>query len=177
MAENSRLIKPSTKNDYDPEKRTYPKTAARLFKWTEPETSSGLERTLLLRLQQFESSDGLKQSFIENEAIFHKQCLNKYDKLKLAREREKAKKRGNSESVGSSGEGGLVSPSKFTRLSRKAPTFSKLCFFCEGKDDLTTVTTLAFDNSIRKMAGTLEDSKLLTKLAEGKLVTFYIHVS
>ena len=106
----SPLIKPSTKNDYTPEKSTYPTTAEQLIKWTEPEISSGLERTLLLRLQQFESSYGLKQSFIENEAIFHKQCLNKYDKQKLVREREKAKKRGNSESVGSSGEGGLASP-------------------------------------------------------------------
>ena len=63
-----------------------------------------------------------------------------------------------------------VSRTPPTRKYFEAATFNNACFFCEEKENLHAVTSLSFDESIRKMATQLEDSKLIAKLAAGDMV-------
>lgn len=70
---------------YKPESSSYPTTAGLLFEWMEGENCDRVDGRLRRRMRLFESKQELSRSFIDNEAIFHKLCLNRYDRHKLKR--------------------------------------------------------------------------------------------
>lgn len=67
----------------------------------------------------------------------------------------------------------LMTPPKNTRRSLPAPTFTQACFFCEKPENLICASTKTIDAAVRKMATYLSDTKLISKLAEGKMISKY----
>ena len=61
----------------------------------------------------------------------------------------------------------MVNDGKVTRRSMQAPAFTVACCFGEGEgeEELIQCRILELDEIVRKMAPTLEDSKVLAKLA------------
>ena len=72
---------------YVPETSSYPTTAKLLFQWKD--IPDGLESLLRMRLNKFESDDSLMQAFIENKAVFHKNCQVTYNSQMLDRSMKK----------------------------------------------------------------------------------------
>ena len=67
---------------FDPTKNTYHTTAKNL-KYISTEFQDTLPVKLKKRFLRFKDKNELAKSFMENKAIFHKDCVAKYNKSKL----------------------------------------------------------------------------------------------
>lgn len=125
-------------------------------------------------------SKGIEQTLIENKALWHKSCREKFSNAKL----ERAKKRKLSEIDGdntiysnihdSEGSCSPIKPRRSSVVNSSSSSQSQLyCFFCEQPDSVTNLhaaSTLKVDKNVRDCAHLLQDTKLIAKLSSGDLV-------
>lgn len=106
---------------------------------------------------------GTSETFVQNNALWHKHCHQKFNNSMLERVKLRLKRKRGSQV----GEGEAA-----CRPKRQSTTINTLCTFC---GDMTTdllheFTTFNMDKTIRDMANEMCDSELLVKLSGGDLV-------
>lgn len=113
-------------------------------------------------ISRLDSGNGVANTLMENNAVWHKTCRNKFDSYKLKRaQKRKAKEEAEEE----------PSPVK-TRQRSVSMTRNNNCFFCDaddGKEKLHSAQTDKIDQRVREYAHILQDRLLLGKLSEGDM--------
>ena len=110
-------------------------------------------------MQIYNTQETLVEAFITNHAVFHKKCLNNYDRQKLKRRQK-----------GEMEENDITSP-KPRRQSEQSQNFSAFCFFCDHEGgSLHQCQTLHLNNQVYKIVEAPSDTKLLAKLSEGDMI-------
>lgn len=121
-------------------------------------------------ITRLNSTGGIKETLILNNAKWHKNCYKNCSSLKIERAKRKQQK---------SYTQSLPSPTKhhlrganFASCSLDKESFSQPgCFFCDGVNgELHKAATHDLDYRVRSTAEQIGDSKLLTKLATGDMV-------
>lgn len=113
---------------------------------------------------------GIEKTLRNHRASWHKSCYNKCNTLKLQR----AQKRKSQEEFLTEDPTVLGSPAKtrrktFSELASKSSN-ALSCFFCDGTEgDLHKAETMSITNNVQSAAETLQDYKLIAKLAQGDM--------
>ena len=125
-----------------------------------------LSLSLEKRIRDYKSFKDLTKKLAVEKAIYHKDCLSKYNQSHLDRLKNKRRSEKPCE----------TEPSSSRRLTRRldpALNFADICFFCDNRDGseiLHECRTLYLDMRVRKLAQDMMDTKLLNKLSEGDMV-------
>ena len=102
------------------------------------EEIDSLSRTLKSLCERFETEDELFDELIAKEAVFHKSCINLYDKQKLCRKR-KALLENSKENEELEGNNSEVNPERRAKrrslIQSDKPSKSKTCFLCSRVED------------------------------------------
>ena len=114
-------------------------------------------------VQHYDTQSDLLSAFINNSAIFHKACVNKYDNYMLKRKTMRKKK-----DVPVKNDV-LEKNARLTRQQISASNFTDTCFFCEKGENVHFYQTFSLDRQIRMMTEKVQDTKLIAKLSEGVL--------
>ena len=117
---------------------------------------------LNIDIRRLDSGLGIGETFIANQACWHKSCKNKFDNQKVQR----AIKRRQTQSCGAS------SPVK-TRKEIDTRNCDNLCFFCDKSDqesNLHRVRSLSLDRNVWQYTTDLNKTKLLAKLSAGDMI-------
>ncbi len=120
-----------------------------------------------LNLSALNCGDGIKETFKQREAKFHKSCKDKFNDLKLGRALKRNEK-GNCPEDDSS-----ILPAKIMRssLSTKEEKTQEGCLFCnKSEGSLHRASSSRLDRRVRKCALILEDALLLGKLSAGDMI-------
>ena len=119
-------------------------------------------------LDRLDEGNGIEATFLNNKAMWHKSCYNKFNTTKLRAERRKCSIEDN--------EAETTPARKYTRKSARHEDkmVQDICFFCaEGAstpDPLREVATKCLDYSVRKCAHDLQDEYLLAKLSVADII-------
>lgn len=114
-------------------------------------------------ISKLDEGDGIADTFITQNAKWHKSCKYKFSNLKLQR----AEKRKSVDTPSSS------QPTKFTRKTSGATSLTQdSCFFCgDVSGTLHQASTFNIDARVRKCALQLQDRVLLSKLSAGDMIS------
>ena len=116
-----------------------------------------------INIVRLDSGEGIEVTLKSNKAVWHKRCMNKFDKQKLQRA-QKRKAKEDTEYISS--------PVKTRRSDVGSMERTSSCFFCDddnSNEPLHNVQTDKLDHRIREYAHILQDRKLLGKLSEGDM--------
>ena len=157
---------------FDPTKYTY-HTIAENLKYI----STEFQETLPVKLKKrFKDKNELAKSLMESKAVFHKNCVAKYSKSKLARKRKLFEKEHETEQGRTEAIENLERTStqrKLTRSSISLKNFTPTCFFCD-KDDkdmkLHLCPIFQVQRKIEEIAQEIGDTKVLAKLSAGDMI-------
>ena len=125
---------------------------------------------------QFKDKNELAKSLMENKAVFHKDCVAKYNKSKLAQkrkpfEKEQETEQGRTEAIENLER--TETQGKLTRSSISLKNFTSTCFFCD-KDDrhmkLHLCQVFQVQRKIEEIAQEIGDIKVLAKLSLGDMI-------
>ena len=128
---------------------------------------------------------GIEETLRSHKASWHKSCFNKCNNLKLQRaEKRRYEESIANEKIASPEPAELPSPPKLrVRLQNQAKVEDdnvEICFFCDKADGLMhKASTMDIDTNVRSAANTLQDWRLLGKLAKGDMhaMDAYYHKS
>ena len=113
---------------------------------------------------------------MENKAVFHKDCVAKYNKSKLAQkrkpfEKEQETEQGRTEAIENLER--TETQRKSTRSSISLINFTSTCFFCD-KDDrhmkMHLCQVFQVQRKIEEIAQEIRDIKVLAKLSLGDMI-------
>lgn len=121
------------------------------------------ELPMFLELERLDEGSGIETTLIDNKAVWHKLCYNKFNTTKLQR----AEKR-----IASDSEQENTPARKYRCRSSFQEMPKDCCFFCgEGPlESLHEVATMHLDSRVRKCAHDLQDESLLAKLSAGDMI-------
>ena len=118
---------------FDPTKNTY-HTIAEILKYISTEFQDTLPVKLRTQCFGFKDKNELAKSLVENKAVFHKDCIAKYNKSKQARKRKLFEKEHETEQ----GRIEVIENLERTETQRKLArssislkNFTPTCFFCD----------------------------------------------
>ena len=120
-----------------------------------------------LDLSALNCGNGIKETFKQREAKFHKSCKEKFNDLKLGRALKRNEKSGCPE------EDSSILPAKIMRSSFSVTVkkTQEKCLFCEKSEgSLHRASSFRLDRRVRKCALILEDAMLLGKLSAGDMI-------
>ena len=137
-----------------------------LFNWSSQFPLQTNLQTRIACLANPFTAEALASEFVNNKAIFHKNCTRKYRADMLARKRKSQ----DSEAASSVSNDLKISPKK-TRSTFSAPNFTDNCFFCDDSEgELLLCYTKELSKHVANWAKALSDSKVLAKLSAGDMV-------
>ncbi len=115
-----------------------------------------------INVSRLDDGSGILNTLKSHKASWHKQCYNKFSKLKL----ERAQKR---KSVNDSDMASPVKTRSVQGVDDKS-SGNKRCFFCDDDaGDMHRASTIDIDQKVWLCAMELQDTKLLAKLAMGDM--------
>ena len=132
------------------------------------------------RCFRFKDKNELAKSLMENKAVFHKDCVAKYNKSKLARKRKLFEKEHENEQNRTEAIENLertVAQRKLTRSSISLKSFTPTCFFCD-KDDrdmkLHLCQIFQVQRKTEEIVQEIGHTKILAKLSTGDMITIEV---
>ena len=162
--------------DFDPIKNTY-HTIAKNLKYISTEFQDTLPLKLKKRCFRFKYKNKLAKSFMENNTAFHKDCVAKYNKSKLAQkrklfEKEHVTEQGRTEAIENLER--FETQRKLTWSIISLKNFTPACFFCDKYDrvmKLHLCQTFKVQQKIEEIAQEIGDTKVLAKLSGGDMIS------
>ena len=120
--------------------------------------------------EQLDDGSGIEETLQTNKAMWHKTCRNMFSDLRLDRQIEKRELEPDD---GNSCSSRVKVKQTSVQDDHSTGQDQAFCFFCDkeaGIAGLHDVTTTGMDQTVRKYATELQDTRLLAKLAPGDMI-------
>ena len=154
---------------FNPINGSYQTTASNLKGF---EAIEALPAPLKLRCQKYKDPDQLSKAFLDNRALFHKDCVSAFNKTKLNRKRKHCETVEAEENVKTP----ISNESIDIRSSRSAVDLqnnSEQCFFCakeHRQQRLHQCESYSVHQKVSRIADELNDARIIAKLSEGDML-------
>ena len=119
-------------------------------------------------IERVNDGSGIAETLIKNNAKWHADCKASCSNRDISRAKQRKAKAESPSSIST------PVKKKLRFSTEKVKEDTKVCFFCNSdalESELHRASTLTFDNNVQHMANTLQDRKLIGKLAGGDAIS------